>query len=281
MALRKSSIDGLCRNCLKSPVSPLFPNSLICQVCSQRCMNCGLGPVLDDQTMRCAACRCQRCGKLNGLRYINGNKRDKDGRTPMICGPCWLAENPDKACKVCNEREAHILGREEGKRPPENPNLCSYCIEKDGLKHVCFWCLSPMIEVHIREHPGVKKQRNYLECGVCRNTPCCFKDRCLPTRPCVHCIEKSTAAHGPIIGEMYFVQPIKFWDAEGLGDRKKNRSARHLSAEIEVAGLRNNGTRHEPKGACACPGCYQTRRMEISEYVRSIGGSVVQDESLP
>jgi putative amidoligase enzyme len=271
--------DGLCFRCLRSPVSPMYPKTLVCARCAL-CNQCGAAPSVDDETLRCINCRCSRCQSVKSLRYENGKKRNADGIIPMICFPCWMKENPGKICKFCKERESSVYARERGHKKPEAPSACSYCINNAQYELICFWCTSPLKEQGFTRFFPKSKTESTLECTVCNGSPACFKGKCLPTRPCQNCLDKSAGAH-LTLGEMYFVQPVRFWDAEGLADRKKNHSSRHLSAEIEVAGLRNNGTKHIPEGPCSCPACYASRRMAISEFVRSIGGSVVQDESLP
>lgn len=262
------------------------------------CANCNRDVATLDGY--CTLCRCWACnltmGQVNNMntdKFADVYIQNGSAMYKYICTSCFQKTYADKMCQHCKKRIANMLLCSDGVKE-KKPSVCDKCLK--FVETECWWCRGAVAKAHYLASFG-EGTFSVVTCKTCHNTPSCHKDGCNPSRPCSSCLlipddeitEQVLAGnnHGQSAG-IYFKQSPKFHRTKSIMERKKNRSSRMMSAEIESTGLRwvedlKHGSTHYNQvdyKKCLCFHCKNDRLVEIKKLVLSIGGSIVPDESI-
>lgn len=244
----------------------------MCRLC-MLCRFCGEYERAGKDTLYCVNCVCASCGADPRLTRMF---RFPESPKQNICGRCYFQKFPDRACGNCRENEVMFFVWKAGEKKPKTANLCSDCAGS-GKNLRCYYCAIPVRDARFtRDHRILVdgkisgKELYSVCCATCRMTRCCFRGECSPVRPCAKC-RMLMNAHTPNPHEgPWLDNPVDL--TRYLADAKSrriNRSARLLSAEIEIAGIRTERASDLFR-----------KWASIRDHVDSIGGSIVYDESV-
>lgn len=224
-------------------------------------------------------------------------------RYTYICtDPCFIEKYKDRLCATCGKVISSVM-LVTGNKKNKVPTACEFCIKKSRVDPgQCWFCLGQLGKrgILFRQIIAPDGWKNLdvcvIACKTCHTTPSCGKNACNPAHPCHKCLQEPEAeimgqvdnANNHIPTAFYFKQPAVFHRVTNASERRKNKSTRLISAEIESTGLRwNDDAVHGQNKigpieylGCLCRNCRQNRMNEINKLIMTIGGSIVPDESI-